>query len=532
MDKSKLKIVVIDDSISSLKHIKLMLKKIGLKNITIFQNPLEAIKFIENENADIVFIDYFMSELNGIEVLKKIKNIDKTILTIMITNINDEDIKMKAIKEGINEFLQKNIDFPDFMTKINTLINLRLYYYQIKSYKESLEETIKYKDKQEKMTLIKQYKIISDYVSNHFYDNWIADSYFKPFDIVSGDSYITLRIDDNHFFVAIVDGMGKGLSASLSSVLTISFIQHSISKSIEFSDYNFERTIKDTFNYVKSILLEYESLSFLMLDIDISTEKLIYSNFGMPPLYIKQNNEIIKIKPNNTSLLQSTKTFNINTFQKFDAILTISDGLIESVMKNGYPYFTQFKTIFKNSFILSDILKDFKEKVEEPNDDITIFYLVNDKNKYNLIYSKKITISKNEIENIVNNIEFELPSDTIPPIINAKIVFVLNELLLNLLEHSVLKMKENKQNIIKNDTKIEYNNINRFATINIYSNKNFVIITLEDKDGKEFEINDILKKEWFDRYHGRGIKMLKKLTDGLYYNTKGNRIKVYLKKDK
>ncbi|RUM56031.1 MAG: hypothetical protein DSY40_02890, partial [Nautilia sp.] len=116
--------------------------------------------------------------------------------------------------------------------------------------------------------------------------------------------------------------------------------------------------------------------------------------------------------------------------------------------------------------------------------------------------------------------------------INAKIVFVLNELLLNLLEHSVLKMKENKQNIIKNDTKIEYNNINRFATINIYSNKNFVIITLEDKDGKEFEINDVLKKEWFDRYHGRGIKMLKKLTDGLYYNTKGNRIKVYLKKDR
>jgi len=528
VDKSKLRIVVIDDSITSLHYIQLMLKKAGIEDIITFEDPLKALDFIKTEKVDIVFIDYFMPELNGVEVLRKIKAIDNTILTVIMTNSSDEDVKIEAIKEGVNEFLQKNINFPDFMAKVNILINLRLYYYQIKSYQESLEETLKYKDNQEEMTVRKQYKIIEDYVSNHFYGNWIADSYFKPYDIVSGDSYNTLRINDHTFFVAIVDGMGKGVSASLTSVLTIAFLNHSISKSAQFDDYNFERAVKDTFEYVKSILLEDEALSFAMVEINIKDEKIKYVNFGLPPFYIKRDEEMIKIKPNNFALLLTKKEFQIDEIHNFDALLVASDGLNESVMNDGYPYFIRLKEIFKNSFLLSEIVKDFNKNVETADDDMTVFLLTKDKNSYETIYSKKLLINKKEIEDFVNNIEFKLPQDKLSIKIISKIVLVLNELLLNSLEHSAMKMGTNKQEIVKNDIKIEYNNKNSYVDIKIKITDGFVTVEVED-DGDGFEINDILKKEWFDRFHGRGIKMLKSLSNGIYYNSKGNKVKIYLK---
>jgi len=532
VDRKDLKIAIVDDSKSSIDYIKLLLKKLNLINVVSFKSPLEFLEYFKNsDDIDIVFIDYIMPDLNGIEVLKKIKQINKDVLTVMMTNNSDENIKTEAIKNGISEFIPKTIDFPEFTARINILINLRMYYYEIKNYQRSLEETLQYKDKQEEMTLRKQHKIIEDYVSNHFYDNWIANSYFKPYDIVSGDSYTTLRISDTIFFVAIVDGMGKGVSASLTSVLTIAFINHSLSKAVEFNDYNFKRVVNDTFEYVKSILLEEESLSFAMVEIDIKEEKIKYVNFGLPPIYLKRDKEIIKIKANNIALLLSQKIFKIDEFNKFDSIYVGSDGLSESIMKNEYPYFVRFKEVFKNSLLLSEIIKDFNENVEKADDDVTLFYLSKDKYKYETIYENRFLINQENIENLVNHIEFMLPQDKISMSNINKIVFILNELLLNSLEHSLLRMGKNKQQIVKNNIKIEYNNENKFASLQILTSNSFIVIELED-DGDGFEINDVLKNEWFNRYHGRGLKMIKSLSDGIYYNVKGNKVKIYLKKEK
>ena len=532
MDRKNLKIAIVDDSKSSIHYIELLLKKLNLTNVIAFNNPIEFLEYLKKEdNVDIAFIDYIMPNLNGLEVLKELKKIDSDVLTVMITNSDDENVKFEAIKNRVSEFISKNIDFSEFTARVNILLNLREYYYKVQSYQKSLEETLQYKDKQEEMTLRKQHKIIEDYVSNHFYDKWIANSYFKPYDIVSGDSYTTLRISDTKFFIAIVDGMGKGVSASLTSVLTIAFINYSLSKSIEFNDYKFRRAVNDTFEYVKSILLEEEALSFAMLEIDIEEEKIKYANFGLPPIYIKRDEEVIKLRPNNTALLLNQKTFKIDEFNKFDSIYVGSDGLSESIMKNEYPYFVRFKEVFKNSLLLSEIIKDFNENVEQADDDVTLFYLSKDKCKYETIYENRFLINQENIENLVNHIEFMLPQDKISVKNINKIVFILNELLLNTLEHSLLKMGKNKQQIVKNDIKIEYNNENKFASLQILASNSFIVIELED-DGDGFEINDILKNEWFNRYHGRGLKMIKSLSDGIYYNVKGNKVKIYLKKEK
>jgi DNA-binding NarL/FixJ family response regulator len=532
MNKEELKIVIVDDSKVSYVAIKTMLKSIGFENIKYFEYPLDFIQYlktVKQDDIDIAFIDYQMPEMNGLKVLHYLKMKFKDIVAVMMTSSTDTEVKQKAIKYGVNEFMHKGIDFFEFKAKLNILANLRLYYYESKHHQEELELVLQYKDTQETLAVQKQLKIIEDKVSNHFYKEWIADSYFKPKDILSGDSYSTLKIDDDRFFISIVDGMGKGVSASLSSVLTVSFMNYSIAKSLEFNDFNFERVVRDTFHYAASIMLDNEALSLCMIEVDLKHSKIRYTNLGMPPFYILNKNEIIKIRPNNRPLLQTSKEYIIDEYKgEFDAFLVSSDGLFESVDHDGYPYFIKFKQKYNQFFLLSDLIKDFKANVDEADDDTTIVYLKKDNKKYDTIFNQKIVLTQENIENIVNNIEFDL-NDILPLKVVNKIVFALNELLINSYEHSVLKISKNKHKIIQKDKKIEYNGKDKFAFLSIEHNENFAVVFLED-EGEGFDVSDILKSEWFNKYHGRGVKMLKKLSDGIYYNQKGNGVKLYFKK--
>ena len=531
MDKKDLKIVIVDDSKVSYVALKTMLRSVGFENIKYFEYPLDYVHYlkqINQDDIDIVFIDYQMPVMDGLKVLYYTKFKFQDIICVMMTGSTDTDLKEKAVKYGVNEFMNKGIDYFEFKTKINILTNLRNYYYESKKHHKELEVILKYKDTQETLAVQKQLKIIEDKVSNHFYDEWIADSYFKPKDILSGDSYSTLRIGENKFFISIVDGMGKGVSASLSSVLTVSFMNYSIMKSLDFNDFQFDRVVKDTFHYASSIMLDNEALSFAMIEIDLETNKIRYANMGMPPFYLIQGDKILKIKPNNRPLLQTSREFVIDEFdEKFDSFLVASDGLFESVDKEDNPYFIRFKKTFNEHFLLSDLIKDFKENVAEADDDTTIFYLKRDNDKYEEILNEEILLTRENVDNYVNEVEFKLENKLSLKIIN-KVVFSLNELLINCYEHSVIKISKNKHKIIQKDEKIEYNGENKFAFLAIKKSQRFVIVELND-NGDGFDVSRILKSEWFNKYHGRGIKMLKKLSDGMYYSKKGNFVKLYFK---
>jgi CheY-like chemotaxis protein len=530
MDKN-LKIVIIDDSKASYVALKTMLGSMGFKNITYFSSPLQYIEYLQKasiDDIDIVFIDYQMPEMNGLKVLNYTKKKFKDIITVMMTSSTDTQLKQKAIEYGVNEFMNKGIDFFEFKTKMTVLSNLRTYYYESRINQEKLEVILQYKDTQENLAVQKQLKIIEDKISNHFYNEWLMDSYFKPKDILSGDSYSTLQIDDNKFFISIVDGMGKGISASLSSVLTVSFMNYAIKKSIEFNDFNFQRVVRDTFNYAASIMLDNEALSFCMAEVDLSNNKIKYANMGMPPFYLVKNNEIIKIKPNNKPLLQNSTEYVIDEYTDgFDTFLVASDGLFESVDSTGYPYFVRFKQKFKEFYLLQDLIRDFKQNVAEADDDTTIVFMKKDNDKYDEVLSENILLMEKDIENFVNNVEFEL-NDKLPIKVINKIVFALNELLINCYEHSVLKISKNKHQIIQKDEKIEYNGEKQFANLVISKSEKYAVIDLSD-NGEGFDVSQILKSEWFNKYHGRGIKMLKKFSDGMYYNKIGNRVKIYFK---
>jgi len=117
-----MKIVIADDSEMLRERIKSSLKEID--NVEIIgeaTNGNEAIKIILETNPDFVLLDIRMPELNGIEVLKKMKENGSKSKTCIFTNYPYSQYKVKCMEEGADYFFDKNKDFQEIKSLIAKL---------------------------------------------------------------------------------------------------------------------------------------------------------------------------------------------------------------------------------------------------------------------------------------------------------------------------------------------------------------------------------------------------------------------------
>src|SRR6478672_12611279 len=100
-----------------------------------FTDPIKALEHFQvNEHAYVVVIsDFKMPGLNGIEFLKKIKDSNPFVRTILMTafEIEDRIFREYTKRKIINAFIQKPIGLHDLIKEVNTQLE---YYEQQKKY--------------------------------------------------------------------------------------------------------------------------------------------------------------------------------------------------------------------------------------------------------------------------------------------------------------------------------------------------------------------------------------------------------------
>jgi len=114
------KILVVDDTSSSRKVITNFLKCLGYTDITCVNSGESGISSLEEKPFDILFLDILLQNMNGYEMLKKVKRKPKNI--IAMTAFVDEDVRKKSFNCGMNLFLSKPVIFEELeriMEKIN-----------------------------------------------------------------------------------------------------------------------------------------------------------------------------------------------------------------------------------------------------------------------------------------------------------------------------------------------------------------------------------------------------------------------------
>lgn len=116
MKIEKKKILLIEDDEMLINLYKEKLKISGFRVITAMDGKKAMIRI--KEQPDLILLDILMPEMNGFEVLKKIKT-DKSfnnIPVIVLTNIGSESIdkdKNLALSLGARDYLVKALNTPD-----------------------------------------------------------------------------------------------------------------------------------------------------------------------------------------------------------------------------------------------------------------------------------------------------------------------------------------------------------------------------------------------------------------------------------
>ncbi|WP_312400033.1 LytTR family DNA-binding domain-containing protein [Chryseobacterium sp.] len=121
---NKIKSIIIDDEPLAIEVIENLASQIPfLEVIGRFQNPVDAIFFLQNNNVDLVFCDIEMPEINGIEVMK---NLEKPPLFIIITAFRD--FAIDSFELGVFDYLVKPVRLDRFLkavNRVNQFINLK-----------------------------------------------------------------------------------------------------------------------------------------------------------------------------------------------------------------------------------------------------------------------------------------------------------------------------------------------------------------------------------------------------------------------
>jgi DNA-binding NtrC family response regulator len=109
-----MKIFVVDDDIFCVTLYEQFLRNLGYTNITSFNAADDCLHQIKEQPA-LVFMDYNMEGMNGIEALRRIKAFDQHILVYIISGQENKQVATEARQYGAMDYVIKSSLSPDKM---------------------------------------------------------------------------------------------------------------------------------------------------------------------------------------------------------------------------------------------------------------------------------------------------------------------------------------------------------------------------------------------------------------------------------
>ncbi len=109
----KPRVLVVDDEESLLKTYKSILKK-HYEVITVNNGP-KALDVLSSSNFSLAILDIMMPSMDGLELLRKIKELNPGIEVIMATAVKDIKSAVKAIKLGAYDYISKPFEIEELL---------------------------------------------------------------------------------------------------------------------------------------------------------------------------------------------------------------------------------------------------------------------------------------------------------------------------------------------------------------------------------------------------------------------------------
>ncbi|MBM7585485.1 DNA-binding response OmpR family regulator [Bacillus pakistanensis] len=116
------RILIIEDDEKIARVIQLELEHEGYR-VSIAHTGKAGLSILEKEEIDVVILDVMIPELNGMEVLRRIRQENNEIIVIMLTARGSIYDKVNGLDLGANDYMTKPFEIEELLARIRT--NLR-----------------------------------------------------------------------------------------------------------------------------------------------------------------------------------------------------------------------------------------------------------------------------------------------------------------------------------------------------------------------------------------------------------------------
>ena len=113
------KLLLVDDNELDVLNFQRNIKKTDLRaKIDICYNATEALHNLANNSYDCIFLDYLLPDIDGLQLLRKLRDMAINTPVSVMTSQGDEKIAVEMIKNGAYDYFTKNEINPDKLSKV------------------------------------------------------------------------------------------------------------------------------------------------------------------------------------------------------------------------------------------------------------------------------------------------------------------------------------------------------------------------------------------------------------------------------
>jgi two-component system alkaline phosphatase synthesis response regulator PhoP len=112
-------ILYIEDDLQLSKIIKTKLNKYG---VDVADTGKEGLKKFRNKEYDLLILDYYLPDTDGVSICKKVRESDKKAAILMFTTNENKEVIIEALDAGADDYLTKPFIFAELEARIRALL--------------------------------------------------------------------------------------------------------------------------------------------------------------------------------------------------------------------------------------------------------------------------------------------------------------------------------------------------------------------------------------------------------------------------
>ena len=138
------KILIVDDEQGNIRVLERMLNAVGYHNITSTTDSRSTPDLYQVMHPDLILLDIKMPGFSGFDVMNALRPLEtESYLPILVLTAQlDTETRLKAIKAGAKDFVNKPFIMEEMLARINNLLEVRQLHNSMRCEKKSLETQV------------------------------------------------------------------------------------------------------------------------------------------------------------------------------------------------------------------------------------------------------------------------------------------------------------------------------------------------------------------------------------------------------